>query len=78
MLQNLSEIVLEEGLATREQMRRAARQADEAGRPLIAALVDVATIDQKKLTQALSKHTKAEMAEPDELEIDVEAVRQVS
>ncbi|MBT8493085.1 MAG: hypothetical protein KJO07_08505 [Deltaproteobacteria bacterium] len=78
MLQNLSEIVLEEGLATREEMRKAAREADEAGRPLIAALVDVADIDQRALVAALSKYTKAEIAEPHDLEIDIEAVRQVS
>jgi len=78
LLQNLSEIVLEEGLATKDDLRRAARASDRGRKPLIEALVRDLELDELVLVKALARHTKTEVADPAHLEVEPEAIRQVA
>ena len=77
MLQNLSEIVLEEELATQDEMRKVARLADKQRQPLVVVLVRELSVDEVSLVAALAKHSKVEVADPAATAVDPEALRQV-
>jgi len=78
VLQTLSEIVIEEGLASQEDVRKVARLADKRRQPLVAALVRELDIDEVALVKALARHARIEVADPGSISVDPEAVRQVA
>lgn len=77
VLQNLSEIVVEAGLATGDQMRDVAKRADQSREPLVVALVKELAVDEFALVSALAKHTTSSSIDPGDIEVDPEAIRQV-
>ncbi len=78
VLLNLSEIVLEEELATKDELRKAARLADRADKPLVEVLVRELDLDEVALVRVLAQHTKTEVVDPAKLRVDPDAMRQVA
>lgn len=74
----LSEIVLEEGLATAAAVSRAGEAADRAGIPLVVALVRECGIDEVALLAALRRHVRVSVGDPATVAADPDAVREIS
>ncbi|HUS68914.1 MAG TPA: hypothetical protein VMZ28_30465 [Kofleriaceae bacterium] len=74
----LSEIVLEEGLATASAVSRAGEAADRAGIPLVVALVRECGIDEVALLAALRRHVRVSVGDPATVAADPDAVREIS
>ena len=74
----LSEIVLEEGLATAAAVSRAGEAADRAGIPLVVALVRECAIDEVALLAALRRHVRVAVGDPATVAADPDAVREIS
>lgn len=76
--QTLSEIVIEEGLASQEDLRKVAQLADKRRLPLVCVLVRELALDEVALVRALAKHSRVAVADPGAISVDPEAVRQVA
>jgi hypothetical protein len=74
----LAEIVLEEGLATRAAVERAAEVADRDGTPLVIALVRTCGIDEVALVAALRRHARVSLGDPATVAPEPDAVREIS
>ena len=78
MPQRLAEIVIESGLLGREDVVRAARQAEEENIPLVAKLVRGESVDELALVAAIKRHVRVSIVDPAQVEPDPEAMRQIS
>jgi hypothetical protein len=77
MAQTLSEIVLQDGLASPEQVASAAQVAEAESVPLVVPLIRQVGIDDLALVKALAKATRIPVADLSKLEVDLEAIRRL-
>jgi hypothetical protein len=77
VLKRLAEIVIDAKLASREQVVRAARVAEEQRIPLIAALVRHGGIDELALVAAIRRQVRVPLLDPAVVENDPEALREL-
>ncbi|HWN67013.1 MAG TPA: hypothetical protein VNM90_05205 [Haliangium sp.] len=77
MLKRLAEIVIDAKLASREQVVRAARLAEERRIPLIAALVRHERMDELALVAAIRRQVRVPLLDPATVELDPEALREL-
>lgn len=77
MLKRLAEIVIDAKLASREQVVRAARLAEERRIPLIAALVRQEGMDELALVAAIRRQVRVPLLDPALVELDPEALREL-
>ena len=77
MLKRLAEIVIDAKLASREQVVRAARLAEERRIPLIAALVRHEGMDELALVAAIRRQVRVPLRDPAQVELDPEALREL-
>jgi hypothetical protein len=78
VLKRLAEIVIDAKLASREQVVRAARLAEERRIPLIAALVRQEGMDELALVAAIRRQVRVPLLDPALVEHDPEALRELS
>jgi hypothetical protein len=78
VLKRLAEIVIDAKLASREQVVRAARLAEEQRIPLIAALVRHEGMDELALVAAIRRQVRVPLLDPAQVELDPEALRELS
>jgi type IV pilus assembly protein PilB len=74
----LAEIVLDSGLASQEDLRRAAEEADTRKTPLVVVLIRDYGVDELAMLRALKKATRVPVTDPANTEVDTEALRQIS
>lgn len=77
MPKRLAEIVIDAGLASREQVIEAARAADERRLPLVAALVQHGNLDELALVAAIKRQVRVAIIDPALVEHDPEAMREI-
>lgn len=77
MPKRLAEIVIDAKLASREQVFRAARRAEERRMPLVAALVRHAGLDELALVAAIRRRVRVPLIDPALVENDPEALREL-
>jgi hypothetical protein len=78
VLKRLAEIVIDAKLASREQVVRAARLAEERRIPLIAALIRREGMDELALVAAIRRQVRVPLLDPALVEHDPEALRELS
>jgi hypothetical protein len=78
VLKRLAEIVIDAKLASREQVVRAARLAEERRIPLIAALVRQEGMDELALVAAIRRQVRVPLLDPAVVELDPEALRELA
>lgn len=78
MLKRLAEIVIDAKLASREQVVRAARLAEERRIPLVAALIREEGMDELALVAAIRRQVRVPLLDPALVEHDPEALRELS
>ena len=77
MPKRLAEIVIDAGLAGREQVIEAAHAADEHRLPLVAALVHHGSVDELALVAAIKRQVRIAMIDPALARHDPEAMREI-
>lgn len=77
MPKRLAEIVIDAELASREQVIRTARSAEEQRIPLVAALVRHAGLDELALVAAIRRRVRVPLIDPAVVENDPEALREL-
>jgi hypothetical protein len=77
MSRTLAEIVLDEELADREALDRAARQAERDDLPLAVALVRHAGVDELALVGAIRRQMRIPVVDPADVTFDTDALREV-
>ncbi|WP_428261879.1 hypothetical protein [Haliangium sp.] len=77
MIKRLAEIVIDAGLASREQVVRGARIGDEQRMPLIAVLVHHAGLDELALVAAIRRQVRVPLIDPALVDYDPEAMREL-
>ena len=78
MPDSLAEIVIAEGLLTTEEVAQAADAADSARIPLIVPVVREHGVDEVALIAALRKHVRVAVLDPAKVELDSDALREIS
>lgn len=78
MPKTLGEIAIEAGLVNKASAAKAGRMADERREPLVVVLIRELGVDEVALVGALRKQTRVPLLDPATIEIDPEALRQVS
>ncbi len=78
MPDSLAEIVIAEGLLTTEEVAQAADAADSARIPLIVPVVREHGVDEVALVAALRKHVRVAVLDPAKVELDSDALREIS
>jgi hypothetical protein len=73
----LGEIAIEAGLVNKAGAAKAGKMAEERKQPLVVMLVREAGVDEVALVAALRKQTRVPLLDPDDLQIDPEALRQI-
>jgi len=73
----LAEIVIEEGLVSRETLDRAAQHSDENGIPLVAALIREFKLDEVGVVAAIRRHVRVPMLDPKTAIPEPEAIREI-
>jgi hypothetical protein len=76
-MKTLAEIAIEAGLVTKANAAKAGHLAEDKKQPLVVALVRELGVDELALVAALRKHTRVPLADPGDVTIDPEALRQV-
>lgn len=74
----LAEIVIDEGLATQEQVVAAAHASDRTGRPLVVTLVRETGLDELALVSAIRRQMRVPLSDPGNVRLDPDALREVS
>jgi hypothetical protein len=74
----LAEIVIEEGLASRETLDRAAEHSDQNRIPLVAALIREFDLDEVAVVAAIRRHVRVPMADPKTAVTEPEAIREIA
>jgi hypothetical protein len=77
VLKRLAEILIDAKLASREQVVRAARLAEERRIPLIAVLVRQEGMDELALVAAIRRQVRVPLLDPAQVELDPEALREL-
>jgi type II secretion system (T2SS) protein E len=77
-VKTLGEIAIEAGLITKASAAKAGRMAEERKEPLVVVLVRELGVDEVALVAALRKQTRVPLLDPGSVEVDPEALRQVS
>jgi hypothetical protein len=78
MPKTLGEIAIEAGLVNKASAAKAGRMAEERKEPLVVVLVRELGVDEVALVGALRKQTRVPLIDPATIEIDPEALRQLS
>jgi hypothetical protein len=73
--QSLAEIVLEEGMVDRAAVAVAADRADQLHEPLVVVLVRRHGVDELALVAAIRRHVRVAVADPANLPLDSDALR---
>jgi hypothetical protein len=74
----LAEIVIDTGLATRDDVVKAAQIADTEHTPLVVALIRHSGVDELALVAEIKRQARIAIADPAVVEYDVEAIRELS
>jgi hypothetical protein len=74
----LGEIAIEAGLVNKASAAKAGRMAEERKEPLVVVLVRELGVDEVSLVGALRKQTRVPLLDPATIELDPEALRQLS
>ncbi len=77
MPKTLAEIAIDAGLVNKASAAKAGRLAEERGQPLIVILIKELGVDEVALLAAFRKQTRVPLIDPAEIQIDIEALRQV-
>jgi hypothetical protein len=75
---SLAEIVIDTGLASRDDVVKAAQIADSEHTPLVVALVRHSGVDELALVTEIKRQARIAIADPAVVEYDVEAIRELS
>jgi len=78
MPKTLGEIAIEAGLVNKASAAKAGRMAEERKEPLVVVLIRELGVDEVALVGALRKQTRVPLLDPATIEIDPEALRQLS
>jgi hypothetical protein len=78
MPKTLAEIAIEAGLVNKANAARAGKLAEERKQPLIVMLIKEVGVDEVALLGAFRKQTRVPLVDPKDIQIDPEALRQVS
>lgn len=78
MPKTLAEIAIDAGLATKGNIAKAARLADDKKQPLIVTLVRDLGVDELALVTAFAKQTRVPLVDPGDVQIDHDALRLLS
>jgi hypothetical protein len=73
----LAEIAIDAGLVDRDQVARAAAQADATGVPLIVALVRGQGLDELALVAAVRRQMRVPLSDPAHVQLDPDALREI-
>ena len=74
----LAEIAIDEGLADRDALDRAADFAESRGEPLVVGLVRECEVDEVALTAAIHRQMRVPVVEPGSVSTDSDALRQLA
>ena len=77
-MKTLAEIAIEAGLVTKAAVAKAGRLADERKQPLVVVLIKELGVDEVALLGAFRKQTRVPLIDPADIQIDSDALRQVS
>ncbi|MBA2540326.1 MAG: hypothetical protein H0V17_11870 [Deltaproteobacteria bacterium] len=78
MPKTLAEIAIDAGLATKANITKAAKLAEEKKTPLVVTLVRDLGVDELALVTAFGKQTRVPLIDPAEIQIDHDALRTIS
>ena len=78
MPKTLAEIAIDAGLATKANITKAAKLAEEKKQPLVVTLVRDLGVDELALVTAFGKQTRVQLIDPAEIQIDHDALRTIS
>lgn len=74
----MAEIAIDAGLVTKSSAAKAGKMAEERGQPLVVVLVRELGVDEVALVGALRKQSRVPLLDPAEIQVDPDALRQVS
>jgi len=74
----LAEIAIDAGLATKANITKAAKLAEEKKTPLVVTLVRDLGVDELALVTAFGKQTRVQLIDPAEIQVDQDALRTIS
>ena len=77
MPDSLAEIVIAEGLMSASEVAKAADSADSARIPMVVPVVREHGVDEVALVGALKKHVRVTALDPDKIEFDSDALREI-
>lgn len=78
MPKRLAEIIIDAGLASRDEVVGAAQSADRDGVPLVVALVRKLGLDELALVAAVKRYMRISITDPAVVEHDPDAIRELS
>lgn len=78
MPKRLAEIVIDTALASRDEVLRIVKLAEQRKMPLVAALVREGGVDELALVAAIRRQIRAPMVDPAQIHQDPEALRELS
>jgi hypothetical protein len=78
MPKTLAEIAIEAGLVNKATAAKAGKLAEERKQPLVVTLIKDLGVDEVALLGAFRKQTRVPLVDPKDIQIDPEALRQVS
>jgi Type II secretion system (T2SS), protein E, N-terminal domain len=78
MPKTLAEIAIEAGLVTKANAAKAGKMADEKKQPLVVTLIKDFAVDEVALLGAFRKQTRVPLIDPAGIQIDSDALRQIS
>ncbi|MDB4962368.1 MAG: ral secretory system protein domain protein [Myxococcales bacterium] len=78
MPKTLAEIAIEAGLVNKTSAAKAGRLAEERKEPLVVTLIKELGVDEIALIAAIRKQTRIPLLDPADIQIDTDALRQVS
>jgi len=78
MPKTLAEIAIEAGLVNKASAAKAGKLAEERKEPLVVTLIKELGVDEVALLGAFRKQTRVPLVDPKDIQIDPEALRQVS
>lgn len=77
MPKRLAEIVIDTGLASRDEVLRIVKLAEQRKMPLVAALVREGGVDELALVAAVRRQIRASLVDPGQIHQDPEAMREL-
>ncbi len=78
MPKTLAEIAIDAGLATKANIAKAAKLAEDKKTPLVVTLIRDLGVDELALVAAFGKQTRVQLIDPGEVQIDHDALRSLS